>query len=125
VVVLTDGRDPATPQGEEASTTPSAAQALPPERVRLAADGGAVTLTWTDPSDGTAPFIIAGTRTGEQQRAMGQVPAGTTRYRLNGLSADFDYCFVVIAVYSADKLVPSEQICTNRSAQPTASDAGG
>lgn len=126
VVVLTDRRDanPPSPQGQDASTAPSSApRALPPQRVRVSADGGVVTVTWADPSGGTAPFIIAGARAGEQQRAMGQVPAGTTRYQLNGLNARLDYCFVVVAVYSADELVPSERVCTQRSAEP--SDIGG
>jgi hypothetical protein len=128
VVLLTERRtpDPTPPQGQAASGTPSSpTRALPPERVRISAGGGVVTLSWTDPSDGAAPFIVAGARSGEQQRAMGQVPAGTTRYELNGLSAKFDYCFVVIAVYSADELVPSERVCTQRSAHPNGPGAGG
>jgi Tetratricopeptide repeat len=127
VVVLTDGRDtgPTTPQGQGASSAPSAARGLPPDRVRIRDDGTVLTLTWNDPSDGTAPFIVAGARSGEQQRAMGQIPAGTTKYALNGLNAGFQYCFVVIAVYSADQLIPSERVCTARSAKPSGTGASG
>jgi hypothetical protein len=127
VVVLTDERSANTPppQGQESLNVPSPGpSALPPERVRLSEDAGVVTLTWTDPSDGAAPFIVAGGRSGEQQRAMGQVAAGTTRFRLNGLNPNLNYCFIVIAVYSADQLVQSERICTQRSAQPSRSTAG-
>jgi hypothetical protein len=128
VVVLSDGRtdNPPSQQAQQSGDAASSApRALPPERVRLSEDAGVVTLTWTDPSDGTAPFIVAGSRAGEQQRAMGQVPAGTTRYRLNGLNPRLDYCFVVVAVYSADQLVPSERVCTQRSAAPSATTADG
>jgi hypothetical protein len=118
VVVLTDDRggDASPPQGQVSTAPPSTPDTLPPSRVRLADERSSVTLTWADPSDGTAPFIVAGGRTGEQQRAMGQVPAGTTRYELNGLNANLNYCFIVIAVYSTDQLAPSEQVCTERSA---------
>jgi hypothetical protein len=118
VVVLTDGRggDAAPPQGQGTGAPSSAPAAQPPSRVRLDDERSSVTLTWTDPSGGAAPFIVAGGRAGEQQRAMGQVPAGTTRYALNGLNANLEYCFVVIAVYSTDRLLPSEQVCTARSA---------
>lgn len=124
VVVLTDRGTTDPPQGRGASTAP-AAQAQPPGRVRVSVDGNVVTVSWTDPTDGTVPFIIAGSRAGEEQRIMGQAKAGETKYPLNGLKTSLDYCFVVIAVYSSDQLVPSERVCTQRSARPSDTGAGG
>jgi hypothetical protein len=123
VVVLTDdrGNNPAPPQTQGSSV----ANASPPSGVRLSDEGSSVTLTWSDPTDGTAAFIVAGGQAGEQQRAMGQTKAGETRYELNGLNANLNYCFVIIAVYSADQLLPSEQVCTARStASPRSSGTG-
>jgi hypothetical protein len=129
VVVLTDDRaSNSPPQGQGTSTGPSSgADASPPQRVRLNDERTVVTITWTDPSDGAVPFVILGNRTGEEQRIMGQIPAGTTKYRLNGLNANLEYCFIVVAVYSTDQLVPSGRVCTERSvtsARPSGTGAG-
>lgn len=115
VVVLTDDQSPpSTPaQGQSPTASPTTAKE-PPSQVRLDDNGTALTLTWADPSDGTAPFIVAGGRAGEQPRAMGQVTPGGTRYVLNGLNPNLDYCFIVVAVYSTDDLLQSDQVCTNR-----------
>lgn len=122
IVVLTDDESPPStrPQGQGQSTAASPTTKEPPGQVRVDENGTALTLTWTDPSDGTAPFIVAGGRAGEQPRAMAQITPGSTRYVLNGLNPSLDYCFIVVAVYSADELVRSDQVCTEReSPRPT------
>jgi Fibronectin type III domain len=82
--------------------------------VRVDDSGTALTLTWTDPSGGTAPFIVAGAKKGEQPTAMAQITPGGTRYVLNGLNPKLDYCFIVVAVYSTEDLVQSDKVCTQR-----------
>lgn len=124
VVLVSDGgSSPQTPQGQGSPTGQgTTANAQPPGDVQLRDDRNLVTVTWTDPADGTAPFIVAGARTGEQQRAMAQIAAGGTRYAVNGLNPNLDYCFTVLAVYSTEQLIPSVQVCTHRSS-PSAGDS--
>src|SRR5690606_39228507 len=49
-----------TPPEPPVTTAPSA-----PTDVRIKDEGGSVTLTWVDPSDGTVAFIVTGAREGE------------------------------------------------------------
>ncbi|SNT59757.1 hypothetical protein SAMN05421812_111258 [Asanoa hainanensis] len=89
----------------------------PPTDLAVREDGDALLLTWTDPTAGTVPFIVAAGRTGTQLRAMATIEPGATRYLANGLSTEIDYCFTVVAVYSTDKYATSGQVCTTRTAQ--------
>jgi hypothetical protein len=93
---------------------------LPPGDLRLRDDGTAITLTWTDPSGGTVPFLVAGGRADKVPSPLQSVPSGLTTYTLNGLNPAVDYCFLVAAVYSADHPVPSNLVCTQRT-RPSAS----
>ncbi|MDG4826640.1 tetratricopeptide repeat protein [Asanoa sp. WMMD1127] len=88
----------------------------PPSDLAVRADGDALLVTWTDPTAGTVPFILAAGRAGTQLRAMATIEPGVTRYLANGLSTKADYCFTVVAVYSTDKYAASGQVCTNRTA---------
>jgi Tetratricopeptide repeat len=92
----------------------------PPTDVKLRDNGDHATLTWTDPSGGTVPFLISGGRSGQEQHAYATVPAGTTTYPVNALNVNYDYCFVVIAVYSTTDLVTSDLVCTRRHVSPSA-----
>lgn len=91
-----------------------APSAPPPTELSLRDDLTSVTLTWTDPSGGTVPFVVAAGQAGQQLGAKGQVEPGRTSYTLNGLSAEVDYCFTVLAVYSTETFTTSGQVCTNR-----------
>lgn len=125
VAVLSDDGSPTPPEGQGASTAPApTAEPSPPGRVRLDDDRNVVILTWTDPSDGTAPFIVAGAREGEQPRAMAQIQPGDTRYAVNGLNPNLDYCFIIVAVYSTDQLIQSERVCTERGSGASARPSG-
>ncbi|WP_275408331.1 tetratricopeptide repeat protein [Asanoa iriomotensis] len=86
----------------------------PPTDLAVRADGDALLLTWTDPTAGTVPFIVAAGRAGTQLRAMATIEPGATRYLANGLSSRYDYCFTVVAVYSSDQYAASGQVCTTR-----------
>ena len=90
----------------------------PPTDLRLRADGSSITITWTDPTAGTVPFIVAGGRTGTTLGALATVNPGETAFTLNGLNSRVDYCFTVVAVYSSDRYATSGQVCTDR-ATPT------
>jgi hypothetical protein len=102
-------------------TAATAAAAKAPTRVLLTDDGGSVTLNWDDPSAGKVPFIVSGAREGHALRAMASVPAGHTTSTVHGLNIDYDYCFTVSAVWSADSIQPSIRTCTFRLSTTSAS----
>lgn len=102
------------PTGTPQRSDPAGAAADPPTGVRLTDDRTAITINWTDPTAGTVPFILASGRSGQQLGALATVAPGTTTFTVNGLNPEADYCFAVLAVYSADEYVPSDQVCTTR-----------
>jgi hypothetical protein len=127
IVVLTDrsGAPAGQPGNTATSASASPPQANPPGRLQLQDDGSVITVTWTDPTSGSVPFILAGGQAGQQQRALAQIPAGVTRYEENGLNPNLDYCFTVLAVYATDRLIPSDVVCTQRKSGASASPSTG
>jgi hypothetical protein len=111
VVVLVN--TPTPPAPDRPNPSPTMAND-PPTGLVLRDNGTAITLTWTDPSDGAVPFIIAGGRAGQNLGAMATVDPGETSHTIYGLNPKLDYCFTVLAVYSTDRYATSEQVCTNR-----------
>jgi hypothetical protein len=91
----------------------------PPGDLRLRDDGDSLTLTWTDPGDGTVPFLIAGGRAGRPPQKIQAVESGSTSFTLNGITPTGDYCFLVVAVYSPEHTAPSTLVCTRRTAGPS------
>jgi hypothetical protein len=111
-----------TPSAGSPSATASSAPArLAPGHVQLRDDGVSVTLTWSDPTAGRVPFVVAGGRAGETSRALQTLPPGSTAYTLNGLNPALNYCFTVVAVYTTNEVATSALTCTQRGAHPTAS----
>lgn len=115
VGALVLGRDAEPPQGAP-SPTPAAptASGPPPGDLRLRDDLTTITLTWTDPSGGVVPFMVAGGRAGQSLGVMASVDPGSTSYTVNGLNSRVDYCFTVLAVWSTDTFATSGQVCTER-----------
>lgn len=95
----------------------------PPTDLKLTDSGATITITWTDPTSGSVPFVVAGGRAGQTLGAMGSLDPGTTRYTVHGLNPKVDYCFTVLAVYSTTAYATSGQVCTSRgtTGQPTTS----
>jgi hypothetical protein len=117
VLLLGDDDPPARP----APTVPTAAAPTlggdPPTDLRLDDRGDNITLTWTDPTGGTVPFIVSAARgAGQEMRTMGAVTAGETRFVAHGLNDRLDYCFTVVAVYATDRYAASAPVCTRRDA---------
>jgi hypothetical protein len=110
VVVLTDRSTPG-PAGPSAGPTLAGD---PPTGLRLLDEVSSITITWTDPTAGTVPFVVAGGRTGKPLGAMATIKPGETTYKVNGLSASANYCFTVVAMYSTDRYATSGQVCTTR-----------
>ena len=86
----------------------------PPTDVRLDDNGSAVSLTWSDPANAKTTFLITGGHPGEVLKPMGQVGPGETSFDLQGLNAQLDYCFAIVAVYSTSRFASSPQTCTSR-----------
>jgi hypothetical protein len=114
VFVLADRGDDNRPD------VPTLGGGPPPSDVRVDDFGTSVTVSWTDPGQGTTSFIITGGHPGEVLRSMGTVGPGQTRFTLQGLNDQLDYCFAVLAVYSTTEFASSPQSCTSRpDPQPT------
>ncbi|MGW1062550.1 hypothetical protein [Micromonospora rubida] len=125
VAVLVFGRDQAAPPGAApASASASAGPKVsgpPPGDLKLRDDSSTISLTWTDPSSGAVPFMVAGGRAGQKLGVLATVDPGQTGYTVNGLNSRVDYCFTVLAVYSTDAFATSGQVCTARGPAPTPS----
>lgn len=107
------------PSPPRAQPTPAGSVSVEPLRpapagVRLRDDGSTITVTWTDPSGGTTPFIVSVARAGEQARPFANLPIGTTTYTVNGLNPRLEYCLTVVAVYSTESFSASDLVCTQR-----------
>ncbi|WP_435821227.1 fibronectin type III domain-containing protein [Micromonospora lupini] len=111
--VVLNRDDAPPPPGATVAATPSAS-GPPPGDLKLRDDLVTITLTWTDPSGGAVPFMVAGGRAGLALGVMATVEPGRTSHTVNGLSSRVDYCFTVLAVYSTDSFATSGQVCTNR-----------
>src|SRR5690606_17572112 len=120
----TTGQPEALPTASTEVTTPPAPPVTiapsAPTDVRIKDEGGSVTLTWVDPSDGTVAFIVTGAREGEPFRALDSVPAGRTSSVIYGLNTRYNYCFTVAAVWAPEVITPSSRTCTNRSSTSSA-----
>jgi hypothetical protein len=92
----------------------------PPTDVQLTDQGSRISLTWTDPTNGTVSFIVAFAHPGEQLAPSSTLGPGKTSYEVTGLNANLDYCFAVVAVYRDNKFATSRQVCTDRAAAPSA-----
>ncbi|GAB3863601.1 hypothetical protein GCM10029963_72580 [Micromonospora andamanensis] len=108
---------PAEPSS--APTLPPGSVGPPPGNLTMRDDTTTITLTWTDPSDGLVPFMVAGGRNGQSLGMMATVDPGRTSYTVNGLSTRVNYCFAVLAVYDTDQFATSDQVCTSRQVDTT------
>ena len=115
-VMRSGGSDGGGTGGTQAGGTTATTPAEPPQRVQITELGDAIRVTWVDPADGRVAFMVTGGRKGEALKLMAQLDPGTTRYTVNGLNPQLDYCFVVLAAYSVDQVAASEQVCTARTA---------
>jgi hypothetical protein len=76
--------------------------------------GDRITLTWTDPSNGSAQPIVVGNREEEATRRMGVPAKGAKETTLLSLNKNYEYCFSILLAYAEDDIRQSEQVCTNR-----------
>jgi hypothetical protein len=118
LVVVLIGREGDVPVTPVATASVSAGvpqlAGSPPTGVKLKDRGSAIDVSWRDPSDGKAPFMITMAREGQQLKPVAQVGLGKIRTTVAGLNPDLEYCFAVVAVYTSDKYASSNQVCTER-----------
>ncbi|MBO4164262.1 fibronectin type III domain-containing protein [Micromonospora antibiotica] len=110
---VTLSRDADGPQ-RSTGAAPRETAGPPPADLKLRDDAATITVTWSDPSNGSVPFMVAGGRTGRALGVMATVDPGQTSFTVNGLNAEVNYCFTVLAVYSTDAFATSGQVCTDR-----------
>ncbi|MBT8227924.1 MAG: tetratricopeptide repeat protein [Dactylosporangium sp.] len=109
-----DPADPTQPAPAGTSAPPSAstdATAGAPTGLRLRDSGASLTLTWQDPAEGEAPFIVAG---GPGTDLRTRHTTRETTFTINGLNPHLDYCFTVAAVYDTEHVAVSDLVCTQR-----------
>jgi Fibronectin type III domain len=111
-LVATDRTGRPSPVATPSVITPVAAGA--PGDVRLAEHGTTVTVSWTDPTDGTVEFLVTGAPVGGSALTLRNVARGTNSVTFGGLDPRADYCFVVAAVYAVDRVATAPRTCTAR-----------
>jgi hypothetical protein len=85
-----------------------------PRDVVLHDEGTSITVTWTDPTDGTGGVLLALNRAGQPAGPLRSLPAGTHEDRITGLDPNADYCVVLAVVYDEDAVAQAAQVCTHR-----------
>jgi eukaryotic-like serine/threonine-protein kinase len=107
-VTTTQASQPPEPGGD-----PAFAPTLNP----LDDKGDSIVLTWKDPTDGNAQFVVVDV-TGGGQTAVATVADGTTTYTVEALDPNADqYCYRVIGIGLDDPSTErgaSETVCTAR-----------
>ncbi|GIF50576.1 tetratricopeptide repeat protein [Asanoa ferruginea] len=110
----TAGPSAAPPTSSAPLTPPTAKPGTAPGRVSLDDGIEQVTLRWTYPAGAPGPVVISAGPTGQQPRAIEELPAGTDNYVVYGLGTTGDYCFVVGVVYSGGVVGNAKPVCTDR-----------
>jgi hypothetical protein len=118
LIMLNGGpsRAPRAAPSEPASTTFITAQATGgPTDVRIERDAGtSVTVRWSDPTGGTASFLVVGTGPAAERLDPVPLPQGTTETTITGLDPAKNYCFTVSALYTVNQVAPAPDVCTSR-----------
>ncbi len=86
-----------------------------PSDVVLHDEGTSITVSWSDPTDGTGAVLIALARAGQPAGPLRNLPPGTRQDRIDGLDPAGDYCVVIAVVYAQDTVAQATQACTHRS----------
>ncbi|HEU5469094.1 MAG TPA: protein kinase [Actinophytocola sp.] len=76
--------------------------AFAPTLNRVDDQGATITLTWTDPTNGKAQFVVVDV-TGDRPQPLATIVAGVTTHTINNLDpAAPQYCFQIVAIGLAD-----------------------
>ncbi|NYH52446.1 serine/threonine protein kinase [Nocardiopsis arvandica] len=111
------------PADEEAGTGPDRGGVVDPESppevaapsgITLTDNLGAVELTWTDNSGGTASFFVLGGPRGHDPLTLARTGPGAVSAQVVTDDTVMEYCFTVVAVEGSS--APAEEVCTTRAA---------
>jgi hypothetical protein len=83
-----------------------------------------VNLTWTDPSNGKAPFVVSHGRADGPADRTQRVGAGATTLTVNQLNPAVDYCFTV-AGEPGTGVQQSPAVCTRRAGASAGTSGNG
>jgi hypothetical protein len=86
-----------------------------PSDVVLRDEGTSITVSWSDPTNGTGAVLIALARAGQPAGPLRNLPPGTRQDRITGLDPTGDYCVVIAVIYAQDTVAQATQACTHRS----------
>jgi serine/threonine-protein kinase PknK len=121
LVLRSNNRSQAVPPADlPASVTPSLispnSTGAPTDLAIETDRGTSVTLAWTDPTGGTATFVvIQRPANGETAKTLSVGPGAAKKTAtFTNLRADRNYCFAVSIVYSVDNVAISPDACTHR-----------
>ena len=101
-----------SPSGPSASA-PSPGRGAPQDVVLLD-EGTSITVTWTDPTNGTGAVLITLVKAGQPAGPVSSLPPGTHEYRITGLDPAADYCVRIAVVYAQDTMAQATEVCTHR-----------
>jgi Fibronectin type III domain len=108
------GNGPATPT-PQATRFITATREDAPKNVKIVDQRGTtLTVTWTDPTNGTVSFVVNGVGPNDEKLDPKYLGQGETSVTFTGLSPTKNYCFLVAAVYSASHVAVADQTCTKR-----------
>ncbi|MFD6948735.1 serine/threonine protein kinase [Nocardiopsis sp. TSRI0078] len=85
-----------------------------PSGVALTDNLGAVELTWTDNSGGTASFFVLGGPSGHDPLTLARTGPGAVSAQIVTEDTVVEYCFTVVAVEGSS--AAAEEVCTTRAA---------
>jgi hypothetical protein len=109
--------EPSTPSQAPPPATGGDDPAFAPTLNPVEDRGDNVTLTWSDPTNGNAQFVVVDV-TNTERKALVNVAPGTTTYTVEDLDPGADqYCFQIIGIGLDDPTVQhgaSASVCTNR-----------
>lgn len=85
-----------------------------PRDVVLRDEGTSITVTWTDPTNGTGAVLIMLAKAGQPAGPLSSLPPGTHEHRITGLDPAADYCVRIAIVYAQDTMAQATEVCTHR-----------
>jgi tetratricopeptide (TPR) repeat protein len=96
--------------------TPARAPRPAPRDLVLRDEGTSITVSWSDPSGGTAQVLLAVAEAGQPTGPLRGLAAGTREKKITDLDAVVDYCVVLAEIYPDDAAARAAQVCTHRHA---------
>jgi hypothetical protein len=85
-----------------------------PSHLILRDHGSSITVSWDDPSHGTAAPVVSVSRSGGPGATVVPVPQGATSYTATGLDPSGNYCFLIALLPPGTTSASPTSVCTTR-----------